>query len=118
MTPSPEEKLRLAHRLVGEVLTELDSSDDKAGVGEPSPDFAATCMKCNMPIHWAPTLRGKKVALDDRSGPYVLSDDGTAIYEGFGGYAYHYDGTTEGCPAQVEPHDVESRRPEWQDIYD
>lgn len=118
MEPLAREKLQLVRRLVDEIL-----DDSAEAQGEPSntqltPEFSAQCTQCGQSIHWAETTNGKKAALDERPGPYVLAHDGTAVFEGSGGFAYHYDGTSEGCPAQVTDQVVERPAREWQDIYD
>jgi hypothetical protein len=62
------------------------------------------------------------VALEDREGPYHLTAEGRAEWRGSGGFAYHYDGSPDGCPAQIappQPHsDTRELAPDWQSIYD
>jgi hypothetical protein len=121
---SERKKLELAVQLLEEVL----AGDEQPHVRElesngAAPTFDSRCKKCGQPILWAPTESGRMVALDQRPGPYILSEDGTAIWQAQGGLAYHYDGTPEGCPkqqasAETIKQDDPPRRREWQDIYD
>jgi hypothetical protein len=111
------EKLELVKQLLDEVL-EVSTSNEGLTTAR-TPDFSAQCMKCGRAIRWAATENGKRAALDERPGPYVLVGS-TAVFEGgTAGYAYHYDGTPDGCPAQPRREsDDDPPRREWQDIYD
>jgi hypothetical protein len=118
-------KLELAARLLDEVLAGDDQIEARdAGKNGHAPVFNRRCSKCQRPIMWAATENANKAALDERPGAYVLTDGGTAIFQGgFAGYGYHYDGTPEGCPgqqvsAEAAKQDDPPRRREWQDVYD
>ena len=118
MTPLERDTLRRIRQQIHAILAESGSTDDQLTTAGHMPSFSQQCTKCGRPIHWFQTRNGKNVALDDRPGPYVISEDGTAVFEGLGGHAYHYDGTAEGCPAQVTEQRTNRPRVEWQDIYD
>lgn len=118
-----EARLTQLERVVSLLELAVKHGTAAAGVAVPAEvDFTDTCTKCGQPILWARTTKNDlPVALDSRPGPYVLTGGGKADFRHSGGYAFHYDKTPEGCPAEVV-HEVdepeEPRRPEWQDIYD
>ncbi len=115
-------RLELAARLLQEVLA--DQELDQTHQSSPSHiDFDSRCVKCGRAIQWTrTTANDRAVALEDREGPYHVTAEGRAEWRGSGGFAYHYDGSADGCPAQIAPpqpySDSRELGPDWQSIYD
>jgi hypothetical protein len=112
-------------RFLNELHAHLNSAPATVASKEAQPPFNAKCKHCGAPINWATTTANNKmVALDRRPGPYLVTEDGRATWQGSGGYACHYDKTApDACPSTRPPkteedEDKPSRRSEWQDIYD
>jgi hypothetical protein len=121
LSESARARLELVARLLQEVLA--GQKLDQTHPSVPRIDFDSTCMKCGGAIHWTrTTANDRAVALEDREGPYHLTAEGRAEWRGSGGFAYHYDGSPDGCPAQIappQPHsDTRELAPDWQSIYD
>jgi hypothetical protein len=122
-----EEWLELMDQAVDLVISERDDlgkKPTKPAERQHELVFDSGCNQCGEPIHWARTTKNDRpIALDRRPGPYVLTQDGEADWQGSGGYACHFDGEPDGCPSKRQPEDAEEEdnrpiRREWQDTYD
>jgi hypothetical protein len=119
---SLDEVIDFLNEIRAAAATQPATEEDTNVSSQPSaPSFSSQCIHCGGAIHWAVTLRnGKKVALDQRSGSYSLTAEGKAVWTAGDrqGYAYHYDGSLDGCRSARGQEKPDARQREWQDKYD
>jgi hypothetical protein len=119
-----EEWLELMDQAVDLVIRQHDGFGEKPARRAKQQElvFDSRCNQCGESICWARTTKNDRpIALDRRPGPYVLTGDGGADWQGSGGYACHFDGASDGCPSKRQPDEEDAEAPirrEWQDKWD
>jgi hypothetical protein len=122
---SLDEWLELMDQAVDLVIRQHDYFGEKPAERAKQQElvFDSRCNHCGEPICWARTTKNDKpIALDRRPGPYLLTHDGKADWQGPGGHACHFDGQPDGCPPKRQADEEEEKgapaRREWQDTSD
>jgi hypothetical protein len=121
LSANDRKKLKRVFDLIDEVLSS-SAPDAEGPTANAKVAFDSVCGKCDRAILWTTTTKsGRWVALDERDGPYVVLGDGKADWRGGGGFAYHFDGSRDGCPKQIpeqNPSDEPRTYRDWQSVYD